>query len=261
MPCWPATSCWRQWPRHSAGPWPCHPAIPSDLPGRSGTHRRRRPAVDWGPRSRQGTSGNPGLQGQPGQNGQNGSEGPAGPQGPQGLQGPQGVPGTCVECPCECKIEFAEVYSSISQMLAPSDGPNLPGTVVILENTIYSTSNIDTSLAAITGQVTINVAGWYDITVGVTGGLNPIPSPLPVWTVSLFKNGVIVPGSTFANMTISPEQQANEEVTDVFVHCNVGDVLTIANTSTANLQLSSPSLGTNAVPNSATLKIMLLKAD
>jgi len=70
-----------------------------------------------------------------------------------------------------------------------------------------------------------------------------------------------VPGSTFANMTISPVQQANEVLADVFVHLNAGDIINLANTSTAPIQLTAPTLGTNAQTNSAYLKIILLKAD
>jgi hypothetical protein len=77
----------------------------------------------------------------------------------------------------------------------------------------------------------------------------------------LFKNGSIIPGSTFANMTLSPEQKANEIVADVFVHCDKGDVLELANTSNATVVLQAPSLGTNAQTNSAYLKLVLLKAD
>jgi hypothetical protein len=78
--------------------------------------------------------------------------------------------------------------------------------------------------------------------------------------MSLFKNGVIIPGATNPNVTISPEQQANEVPTDVFVYFAVGDVLELANTSTNILHLTTPSLGTNAQTNSAYLKVSLLKA-
>jgi hypothetical protein len=160
-----------------------------------------------------------------------------------------------------CDIEFAEVYSSVAQNLAQSPGVNMPGQTVLLENTVFSTANIDVSSAASTGKVIVNKAGWYDIATGICASLNPIASPLPVWSLSLFKNGVIVPGSTFANMTLSPEQKANEIVADVFVHCLVGDVIELANTSTAQIALTSPTLGTNATPNSAYMKLQLLKAD
>lgn len=164
--------------------------------------------------------------------------------------------------PCKCHSpEFAEVFSTLTQTLAASPGPNLPGQIVLLENTIFSTSDIDVSQAASTGKVVVNKAGWYDVYTGLCGSLNPISSPLPVWTLSLFKNGVIVPGSTFANMTLSPEQKANEIVADVFVHFDKGDVLELANTSNAVVVLQAPTLGTNAQTNSAYLKLILLQAD
>lgn len=209
-----------------------------------------------------GPIGPQGLTGQNGHDGKDGVDGPMGPMGPQGLQGQQGPKGDCVACPCDCdKPEFAEVYSITTQNLAPSPGANLAGQVCILEKTIFSTANIDVSQAAVSGKIIVNKAGWYDVSTGISGALNPIPSPIPVWTLSLFLNGVIAPGSTFANQTISPEQKANEIVADVFVHCNVGDVLELANTSTNVVFMSAPSAGTNAQTNSAYLKIILLKAD
>lgn len=163
---------------------------------------------------------------------------------------------------CDCPApEFAEVYSTTAQTLSASPGLNMAGQIVILENTIFATSNIDLSQSALNGKVIINRAGWYDVYTGMCGALNPISSPLPVWTLSLFKNGVIVPGSTFANMTLSPEQKSNEVVADVFVHCDAGDFLELANTSSAQVELTAPSLGTNAQTNSAYLKVVLLQAD
>ena len=214
-----------------------------------------------GPVGPTGQMGLQGLQGQPGQAGQNGAQGPAGPQGPQGQQGIQGVPGTCVECPCECDApEFAEAYSQVQQQLSASSGPNMPGGVVLLENRIVATSNIDASNSASLGEFKVNLAGWYDIAAGMTGTLNPIPAPLPVWTLSLFVNGVIVPGSTFSNIPLSPAQGSNEITADTYVYLTVGDVLTLANTSNAVVFLSAPTLGTNAQTNSAYLKIQLLRA-
>lgn len=165
------------------------------------------------------------------------------------------------DCPFGVNSEFAEVYSSLPQNLAPSPGANLPGQTALFENVVFSTANIDVSQSSVSGKISINKAGWYDVASGMSGALNPIPSPLPVWTMSLFKNGVIVPGSTFANLTLSPEQKANEVTADVFVHFNKGDILELANTSTTVVSLTAPSLGTNAQTNSAYLKIAMLKAD
>jgi hypothetical protein len=165
------------------------------------------------------------------------------------------------DCPFGKNAEFAELYSSLPQLLAASPGPNLAGQSALFENVVYSTAGIDVSQANVNGQIKINKAGWYDISSGMSGSLNPIPSPLPVWTMSLFQNGNIVPGSTFANLTLSPVQQANEVVADVFLHFNVGDVVQLANTSVSQVNLTAPTLGTNAQTNSCYLKIQLLKAD
>jgi hypothetical protein len=210
-----------------------------------------------GPKGEVGPMGQQGLQGQPGQNG---LMGPAGAQGLQGPQGIQGIPGNCVECPCDLKMEFCEVFSQISQSLVASPATNLAGGTILFENTIVSTANIDSSQAASLGIFKVNLAGWYDVSSGMTGYLNPIGSPLPVFTVSMFLNGVIVNGSTFSNLPLSPAQGSNEVTADVFVYCNVGDEISFSNTSTAELFLSAPINGTNAQTNSSYAKILLLRA-
>lgn len=230
---------------------------PAGVNGNDGATGAMGPMGPMGPVGAMGPVGQTGLQGQPGQNG---ATGPIGPQGSQGSQGIQGIPGTCVECPCDCSDEFAEAYSQLPQQLTASTGPNLAGGVVKLENLIVATAHIDASQAATLGQFKINLAGWYDVAAGMTGTLNPIPAPLPVWTLSLFLNGIIVPGSTFSNVPLSPAQASNEITADTYVYCNVGDILTLANTSTADVFLSAPTLGTFAQTNSAYLKVELLRA-
>ncbi len=232
---------------------------PRGLQGLQGTQGDK---GDKGDKGDSGQIGPQGISGSNGKDGKDGMDGPIGPMGPQGLEGQQGPKGDCVACPCDCgEPEFAEVYSNLNQVLSPSLGSNLAGGVILLEKTIFATPNIDVSQAGLNGKIVINKAGWYDVSTGICGALNPIGIPLPVWTLSLFLNGIIVPGSTFANQTISPDQQSNEVVADVFVHFNKGDVLELANTSTAQLNVNAPTLGTNAVPSSGYLKIILLKTD
>lgn len=243
-----------------AGPvGPMGPAGAAGVNGVNGLNGAQGPQGEQGAA---GVNGAAGLNGAPGADGATGAQGPMGLQGQAGPQGLQGVPGDCVNCPCDDNApEYAEVYSNAVQNLKVSPGLNMAGGVVLLENTVTATANLDVSKAASLGQITVNRMGWYDVATGICGALNPIPAPLPCWTLSLFKNGVLVPGSTFANQTISPEQQSNEIVADVYVHCMPGDVLTLASTSTNPVTLSSPALGTNAVPSSAYLKISSLQLD
>lgn len=157
--------------------------------------------------------------------------------------------------------EFGEVYSIAPQVLAPSLAANAPGGIALLEQLRFATAGIDVSNAGLNGDIVINVAGWYNVASGMTAGLNPVPAPLPVFTLSLFKNGVIIPGSTFSNVPISPAQQSNQITADALVHFFAGDRLNLANTSTDQIFVAAPTLGTTAQTNSAYMKIMLLKAD
>jgi hypothetical protein len=217
---------------------------------------------DTGPQGVPGVQGQQGIQGVPGLNGQQGAQGLQGLQGVPGEQGIQGVPGECAQGHCHGGItEFAEVGSNDAQLLSPSLGANLPGGVAKLEATIYNTPGIDVSMAAVTGEVKALKAGWYELTYGVGAFLNPLPAPLPAWSISVFKNGVYAVGSTACALPISPEQQATEVVSTLLVHLAANDVVTIANTSTAPLYLAAPTLGTNSLPNSAFMVIKLLKAD
>ena len=247
-------------------------AGPQGIQGIPGQQGMQGPKGDEGPRGPQGQDGMQGPMGFQGPQGAQGQDGPQGipgeagaqgPVGPMGLQGPQGIQGDCVNCKPEASsaIEYAEVYSKLSQVLSPSPGPDLPGQVCLLENVIVATSNIDVSQSGISGEIQINRAGWYDVATGICAGINPLPTPLPVWTLSLFKNGVLVPGSTFANMTLSPDQLSNEIVADVFVHFDAGDKFSLNNTSSNPINVNAPSIGTQALPSSAYLKVILLEAD
>lgn len=234
-----------------------------------------------GPQGPQGIQGVPGIQGPVGPAGAQGIQGPQGEMGPMGLQG---LPGDCVNCPGEMgpagpqgipgpagpvgpqgpqgpigpqlANEYAMMVSNVEQTLGASPGANLAGGVVLFDQVLIGTLGIDSSNANITGDIVVNVAGVYSISMGVCGSLNPIQSPLPVWTTSLFRNGVIVQGSSLANMTLSPEDKADEIVVDLLVSLAAGDILKIANTSTAAIVITAPTLGTNAQTNSAFLKLM-----
>jgi uncharacterized protein (DUF486 family) len=244
------------------------------IPGRDGLPGRDGKKGDKGDRGErgdqgirgekgdQGEPGQPGLDGLPGQNGLDGAEGPAGPKGDQG---PQGVPGDCVECPCDCNpdFEYAQLYSDQPQALAVSPGFNMSGGAVLFNNVAVSTPGIDVTNAGINGEVKILKAGWYRILDQVCATLNPLSAPLIAWGLALFKNGAIVPGTTFVDMTLSPEQAANNTGAIALVHFNANDVLSLNNMCVQQLLLTAPgpAQGINAQSGSASMQIQLVKAD
>lgn len=229
------------------------PAGPAGQTGATG------PQGAVGPHGETGSQGVPGPQGV---EGATGAEGPMGPMGPRGEQGLQGPKGDCVECDSiGALFEFMEVYSVVSQVLDASPGANLSGGVVLFDQIHVSTAAFDLSNISTLGEIKVLKGGWYRINKCVSGALNPLASPLKVWTLSVFVNGLILPPSTFGNMTISPEQQVNQTTSIVINHFNVGDIITLGNTSTAPLFINQITAGSNAIPVVADLNMSLLKPD
>lgn len=225
---------------------------PRGLPGPQGDKGDKGDKGDPGPMGPQG------MTGQNGHDGKDGLDGPMGPMGPQGLQGEQGPKGDCIACPCDCdKPEYARVYSQLNQLLSPGN----PGSVVMFEHTVISSPGIDVSQANISGEIIINKAGWYSVFKSVCGTYNPLKDPLEVWTVSLFINGVLDPGSTVSNMPLSPDQKSTEISGYNLIHFKVGDKLTLNSTSTEQLQLTSFLLGSNVQPLSSSLLLFSIKLD
>lgn len=223
-------------------------------------------------KSMQGIQGPMGIQGPRGQNGRDGKDGLDGLEGPQGVMGPQGLQGACINChdkphpkPPRCPIEFAQAYSIVNQNLAASPGINLPGDSVLYNTLKTATAGVDVSQISISGEIIFKVAGWYEVGSGATGFLNPVPAPLPVWTLSMFKNNVVIPGTTFSNIPLSPAQGSNELTAESFEHFQVGDRLKVANTSTNPVFLVAPPIGsnpgTNVQTSSAYLKVRLISCD
>ena len=152
-------------------------------------------------------------------------------------------------------------FSQTNQDLTASPGPNLPGQVVILEKTIFSTANIDVTQAAVNGKIIINLSVWYDVATGICGFLNTIGHLYHAGHYHCLKMVFMYQDQRLLIRTISPEQKSNEIVADVFVHFDKGDVLELANTSSAMVNMAAPVLGTNFPASSAYMKIILLKAD
>jgi hypothetical protein len=220
---------------------------------------------DKGDQGEKGDGGPQGIPGKPGVDGLPGAQGVQGLQGNPGEQGLQGPKGDCVECPCDCLAdEFAQVYSQVNQNLVGSPGLNLGGGAVKFEALAVNSPGVDVSNAAALGEVKVLKAGWYTVEHEVCGSLNPLSAPLIAWGLAVFKNGVLVPGTTFVDMTLSPDQQANNTGSLFIMHLDANDVLTLHNICTQNLLLNAipgGSMGINAQANSASFRLASLKLD
>ena len=184
-----------------------------------------------------GAQGPKGADGAPGAAGPAGAQGANGPMGPQGPQGLQGVPGKDCNPDC-CKKVYLNLYSIKDQSL----GPNGSATdAVKLELTGQITlPDFDISLAATTGAVKFLKAGVYQLAWDACGQLAPpFPSPVPSWALGMYINGVLVPSSTTAGFSQSPDDDATSLAMVFNVKINVGDVMQIRSVATSPIFLKA----------------------
>lgn len=226
------------------------PTGPMGSPGQNGSA---------GPQGPQGNDGPPGPIGPQGQTGQNGLPGPMGPQGPQGIAGPQGlqglqgVPGQ----DCSCESAYLSIYSLTDQTsISPNGSPFME-----LVNSNSGASDWDISLAPSTGEVKVMKHGIYTVQWGFDGRLAPpYPFPVPSWSLGIFRNGVLLPGSTSGGFSITPDDLIVHNSADFIIELFANDVIKMVNTSKLPLDgLTSPT-GTNAPVAVARLNLTKLKS-
>jgi hypothetical protein len=160
--------------------------------------------------------------------------------------GPQGETGPC----CPFTGLFAGLYSALDQFAIPS------GASPLLEGVTVSSVGIDTTMAGVTGEVTVNVAGVYSVTWNVAGELTPpYPAPVPSVSLALFLDGVIVPGSGNAAFLSSPDDVVTNLGNTAFITIAAGQVLKLVNTTVEPINVQANPLGTVVPIASVTMTI------
>ncbi len=196
-----------------------------------------------GPPGPRGIQGEQGVMGQPGPQG---IIGPTGPEGPRGLQGPKGDPGK--DCDCTqtgVHPAYLNLFSNLDQNLDANGGAV---DYAKLESVNAFTSDFDFSNASINGDVKVLTSGTYVISIFVDGRLQaPFPSPVPSWGIGLYKNGVLVPGSSVAGFSQSPDDDAISMSKKVIIDVAVNDMFKLRNIAKNAIFLKSihPELVTN----------------
>jgi hypothetical protein len=204
------------------------------------------PSAPQGAAGNQGSAGNQGVVGLQGPVGINGSQGP---QGVIGLQGPAGVEGPCCESPLITK-SVANVFSVLDKALLPGDP------VTFEQINSIEAADYDTSMMAINGEITFFKTAIYSIAWNVEGQLAPpFPTPVPVWSLSLYLDGVPIPGSCFSAFTLFPEELTKSPAGCVMIAVQAGQVLTLRSTSTLPINIISSTPGSLLPKTSASIVI------
>jgi collagen triple helix repeat protein len=199
------------------------------------------PIGPQGPQGVQGVSGQTGAQGIPGPSGIQGpagpqgtagAAGPAGPTGATGPQGPQGPAGSGI-------VNYLSLYSVTNQTVAPNGSPFLEAI-----NSVVA-AGFDISLASANGIVKVLNHGIYSIDWSFDGLLAPpYPAPVPGWSLGIYRNGTLLPGSTSGAFSISPDEFVVHTSGSLVLELFANDSLKIVNTSTQNLLAQATYPGT-----------------
>lgn len=212
----------------------------------------------------QGPQGVPGLQGTQGIQGVPGAQGVPGQTGSQGPQGLQGIPGVCSDeqCSghgCKCCESYANLWAQPPQIL----GPNGSATDAVLFqffNAIVA-ADFDLSMMSVDGSVKFLKSATYSISYGAEAKVSqPIPLPVPSFSFGLWKNAVLIPGSTISGYTQAPGDDTIQVNGQVMIDVLAGDVLKLRNASSNGVDMTPNTVGIVFPVTVATLNIQCLKS-
>jgi len=210
----------------------------------------------------QGPQGVPGLQGEQGIQGVPGAQGSMGPQGVQGVQGLQGPAGIC-DCDehgrCNCCESYLNVFAISPQLLSAFGG--ISDTAYFQSSNAITAADFDISQMGVDGSVKFLKAGTYIINFGAQGKVSqPIPSPVPSFSMALWLNNAIVPGSTVSGFTQAPDDDTLHITSEVIIDVPVNAILKLRNASSNGMSLTPDSIGIMFPVTIASLTVHCVKA-
>lgn len=211
----------------------------------------------------QGPQGVPGLQGAQGIQGVPGAQGSTGPQGVQGVQGLQGPPGICTpeQCRgmCTCCESYANIYTQVVQALGPFGSAT--DTVLFNAQNVVTAADFDLTMMSIDGSIKFLKSATYHISYDAEAKVSaPVPTPVPSFSFGLWRNNILIPGSTISGYTQAPGDDTLHVNGQVAIDVLVGDVLKLRNASTNALDMSPNMVGIAFPVTVASLCIDCLKS-
>lgn len=200
----------------------------------------------------QGPQGPQGIQGVPGAQGAVGAQGI---QGPQGLQGPPGkdCSSSSSNPPPSPSLAYLSVYSLKNQTLQPNSSP-------VLEGISINSSDFDVSLANSTGEIKFLKHGIYLIDWNCDGVASQFNTPMPAWSLAIFKNNALIPNSVSGSFSMNPDDICTHNSGSFIIEILANDIVKIVNTSSNPLNIVSSINGSSVPVIAASLNIIMLKS-
>lgn len=210
---------------------------------------------EQGPQGVPGLQGPQGIQGVPGPQG---IQGLTGMQGPQGLQGPPGK--DCVPSDnCKCCESHANVWAQPPQILGPNGAAN-DAVLFQFQNSVTA-ADFDLTQMSVDGSIKFLKAAVYSIAYGAEAKVSqPIPLPVPSFSFGLWKNNVLIPGSTISGYTQAPGDDTIQVNGQVMISVAANDVIKLRNASSNGVDMTPNTVGIVFPVTVATLNIHCLKS-
>jgi hypothetical protein len=122
-------------------------------------------------------------------------------------------------------------------------------------------ADFDLSQMSVDGSVKFLKSGVYRINYGAEAKVSqPIPTPVPSFSFGLWKNGVLVPGSTISGYTQAPGDDTLQITGEVMIVIAANDIIKLRNASSNGIDMTPNTVGIVFPVTVATLNINCLKA-
>jgi len=124
-----------------------------------------------------------------------------------------------------------------------------------------SAADFDFSMMAIDGSIKFLKAGAYSIAYGAEAKVSqPIPVPVPSFSFGMWKNGVLIPGSTISGYTQAPGDDTIQVNGQVIIDVSANDVVKLRNASSNGVDMTPNTIGIDFPVTVATMNIHCVKS-
>jgi hypothetical protein len=160
------------------------------------------------------------------------------------------------DCPC-CE-SFLNVFGLPPQQLTAFGAGN--DAVKFQANNALTPLDFDLSTMSVDGSVKFLKAGIYYVSWGVQARVQqPIPLPVPSFSFGVWRNDILIPGSTLSGYTQAPGDDTVHLNGEIIIEVAANDEIKIRNAAAVNVDLDPNTVGIQFPVTVSTLNVFCLK--
>jgi hypothetical protein len=161
---------------------------------------------------------------------------------------------------CDCCESWASIWAQPPQVLDPHGGAN--DAVKFQFNNALVAADYDLSQMHVDGTVRFLKGGVYSISYSTQAKISqPVPEPVPSFSFGLWKNGVLVPGTTMSGYTQAPGDDTIQTTGEVILEIQANDELRLRNASSFSVDMNPSVIGVLFLVTVANMNIHCLQKE